>query len=301
MIDLLARAPKLGQHQSVRRWCVIAVIGLGSGLAAPSALAAGQPADADAGGEDPAVQEAKRLFTEGAGKFETADYEGAIADWTHAYSIVPNKPEYAQIKAKLIANLASAREHAYEVDKEVAHLNQAKILLESYQGAIEDIYTESIEREKEEAWVEDRLEKINAELEAAAARAEQESGSGDGEEGLSPGQGLIISGAVVTGLGIAGFGLMAGGMVIGQGANDIDDLPTNDVDARRSRFDKGRTGNALTIAGAAGGAVLLGTGVALLVIGIKKKKAAGEEQAPTARLVPAFGPDHAGLVISGRF
>lgn len=251
--------------------------------------------------EDPLV-EAKRLFDEGAGKFETADYAGAIEAWTRAYSIVPNLPDYAATKAKLIANLAHAQERAYEVDNETSHLNQAKILLESYREAIPAIYTSSMEKEKEHAWVEDRLEKIEKELQAAADRAAAaEEDQRQSEKTLKPGQGLIISGAVLTGLGVAGLGVMATGMVIGNGANDIDDIPTNDLHAREARFDRGRMGNALAIAGGIGGAVLVGTGVALLAVGVKKKNAAGQEEKPEVSVVPALAPGFAGLGLSGRF
>lgn len=266
----------------------------------PAAEAAAEPAaDEEIGGE-PAVEEAKALFTEGAGKFETADYAGAIELWTEAYSIVPNRPEYAPIKAKLIANLASAQERAYAVDAELRHLNQARILLESYREVIDDIYTSSIEREKELAWVTERVGKIDAELKAVAERedaARKKAEQGD----RKPGQGLMIGGGVLVGLGAAGLGVMVGGMVMGQGANDIADIPTDDLDAREARFSRGRTGNALAIAGGAGGAVLIGTGVALLIVGMKKKKAAGADEAPQAVLVPALGRGSAGVGLVGRF
>ncbi len=269
-------------------------------------FAAAPPEEEEAGGdEDPAVEEAKSLFTEGAGKFETADYTGAIELWTKAYSIVPNKPEYAHIKARLIANLASAQERAYAVDDELAHLNQAKILLESYSDVIEDIYTSTIEREKERAWVEDRLEKIQQELdeaEARAAAAAAETKGGSDEPRLPPGKGLVIGGSVLTGLGVAGLGVMVGGVVMGLGANDVSDLKTNDYTAREERFNRGRTGNALAIAGGAGAAVLVGTGVALLVVGLGKKKKAGEpEDQAQARFVPVLAPGFAGATLGGRF
>jgi tetratricopeptide (TPR) repeat protein len=273
-------------------------------LAVPGHVRAAQP-ETEAESGDPVLVEAKTLFNEGAGKFETADYEGAIDLWTKAYSILPNKPDFAQIKAKLIANIASARERAYEVDHEVGHLNQAKILLESYAEAIEDIYTSEIEREKENAWVEDRLEKIDAELQAVAERADaQAEQDAQRDKVLAPGQGLVISGSVLIGLGAAGLGVMAGGMVIGNGANDIGDIPSDDFTARESRFDRGRMGNALAIAGGAGGAVLLGTGIALLAVGLKKKKEAGgssEKGDEAARLLPTLGPGHVGLGLSGSF
>ena len=287
--------------------CTLALTLPGVSLAAPpedeESAEVESPAEAEPVPEDEdPLDEAKRLFEEGAGKFETADYAGAIEAWTRAYSIVPNLPDYAATKAKLIANLASAQERAYAVDKETSHLNQAKILLESYQEAIPAIYTSTIEKEKEQAWVEDRLEKIDAELQAAAEReAAAEEDQRQSEKTLEPGQGMIVTGAVLTGLGVAGLGVMVTGMVIGNGANDIDDIPTNDLNAREARFDRGRMGNALALAGGLGGAVLVGTGVALLAVGVKKKRAAGEEEKPEVSVVPALAPGFAGVGLSGRF
>jgi hypothetical protein len=90
-------------------------------------------------------------------------------------------------------------------------------------------------------------------------------------------------------------------MVMGQGANDIEDIPSNDFSAREARFDRGRTGNLLAIAGGVGGAVLIGTGVALLVVGLKKKKEAGAEEGAQATLVPTLAPDGVGVGLVGRF
>lgn len=267
---------------------------------APAEPAAEEPFD------DPAVEEAQRLFIEGANKFETADYAGAIELWTTAYGIVPNVPEYAVIKAELIANLASAQERAYAVDGEPIHLNQAKILLESYRAAIDDIYTSESEREHELAWVADRVDKIDTELQVVAEReaAQREAARGQIDEPaprLAPGQALVISGSVLTGLGVAGLGVMIAGMVIGGSNNDISDLPSNDLDARATRFSQGRFGNTLAIASGVGGAVLLGTGVALLVVGLEAKRAAGREDVARATLVPVLDPTQVGLGLLGRF
>jgi hypothetical protein len=280
-------------------------------LAGPLATQAraSAPPDDEGAFEDPAVDEAQRLFNEGANKFETADYAGAIELWTQAYGIVPNVPEYALIKAKLIANLASAQERAYAIDHETGHLEQAKILLESYRGAIDDIYTSALEREHELAWVAERLGKIDAELQAVAeaeaarraaaeaeARLKAEAATETSEPARASGQGLVISGSVLTGLGVAGLGVMIGGLVIGGSNNDISDIPSNDLEARATRFSQGRLGNTLAIASGVGGAVLLGTGVALLVVGLGHKRAASREGA-RAVVVPTM----TGFALVGQF
>jgi hypothetical protein len=257
--------------------------------------------------QDP-VDQAKRLFDEGATKFETADYIGAIELWTEAFGLVPSVPENASIKARLIANIAAAQERAYSVDKQVSHLNQAKILLERYGDVLDDIYLDEIEREKELAWVNERLTKIDAELQVVAEReaAEKAAAEQAAAEQIEqpppppPGRGLVIGGSVLTGVGVAGLGVMVGGMVIGSSNEDISDLPTNDLDTRADRFRMGRLGNALAIAGGVGGGVLLGVGVALLVVGLKKNRAA-EQDTAKVMVVPVFDGTQTGVGLVGRF
>jgi hypothetical protein len=257
-------------------------------------------------GDDP-VEQAQKLFDEGATKFETADYIGAIELWTEAFGLVPNAPENAPVKAKLIANIAAAQERAYLVDKEVSHLNQAKILIERYRGTLDDIYLDELEREKELAWVNERLTKIDAELKIVAEReaAKQAAEQAAAEQAEQPpprppGRGLVIGGSVLAGVGAAGLGVMVGGMVVGSSNDDISDLPTTDLDTRADRFRMGRLGNALAIAGGVGGGVLLGVGVALLVVGLKKNRAAGQDTAKLT-LVPTFDATQVGVGLLGRF
>lgn len=258
--------------------------------------------------EQPEVEQAKRLFDEGATKFETADYVGAIELWTEAFGLVPSVPENAPIKARLIANIAAAQERAYLVDEQASHLNQAKILLERYRDVLDDIYLDEIEREKELAWVNERLTKIDAELkvvaerEAAAKQAAEQQAAEQAEQPdpPPPGRGLVIGGSVLAGFGVAGLGVMVGGMVIGSSNDDISDLPTNDLDTRADRFRMGRLGNALAIAGGVSGGVLLGVGVALLVVGLKKNRAAEQDTAKLV-VVPVFDGTQAGVGLVGRF
>jgi hypothetical protein len=267
-----------------------------------------EPATEPPSGDEAAVEQAKQLFDAGATKYETADYIGAIELWTEAFGLVPSLPEYAAIKARLIANIAAAQERAYSVDKQVSHLNQAKILIERYRSALADIYPDEVEREKELVWVNERVAKIDAELKVVADREAAEKAAADKaaaeraaqDDAPPPGQGLLIGGSVLAGLGVAGLGVMVAGMVVGSQNDDISDLPTNDLTTRADRFRMGRLGNALAIGGGVGGAVLLGAGVALLVVGLKKKRAAGQDTAGVM-VVPTFDATHLGIGLVGRF
>jgi hypothetical protein len=263
------------------------------------------PSEPPSDDEEPVVGEAQRLFDAGVTKFETADYIGAIELWTEAFGLVPSVPENASIKAKLIANIASAQERAYQVDKQISHLNQAKILLERYRSVLVDIYLDEIEREKELAWVNERLTRIDTELEAVAEREAAEQAATEQQDQPEqpkprpPGRGLLIGGSVAMALEAVGLGVMIAGMVMGEGNDDISDLPTNDLDTRADRFRMGRLGNGLAIAGAVGGGVLLGAGVALLVVGLQKRSA-GQDTAKVT-VVPTFDATQLGLGVAGRF
>nr|MCH9687731.1 hypothetical protein [Deltaproteobacteria bacterium] len=115
----------------------------------------------------------------------------------------------------------------------------------------------------------------------------------DRDQDPAPSRGLVIGGAVCLSLGAAGVGLMAAGLGIGSGANDISALDPDDVDSRRSQFDRGRMGNALAIAGGVSAGVLVVTGAVLLGMGISKRR--------RVALTPTLGPHGPAMVVRGRF
>lgn len=131
------------------------------------------------------------------------------------------------------------------------------------------------------------------------------------------GRGFIAVGSVLTLVGVGGIGMMGFGLASSAGAQkDIDALAkqlkdsTIDMatfDMKREDIDaKGKRGNTLTYAGAAMGAVGLAAGIALIVVGVKKRKKyraenGGGESDSAAMVMPAFGRDHVGLVFTGRF
>lgn len=278
----------------------------GVALAAPTT---GPSAEADP------LADAQRLYDRGKAKFETADYADAIELWTEAYAIVPETPESSQIKVLLLYNIATAREKQFEVSRDPAELRKATILLQSFEEGIPALYGEGPEAVAERAKVQERRAAIEVRL--REAEAAQGGGEDDdtGAEPLPPtepttpiddggeapargGRGLVIGGAVAAGLGVGGLGLMAAGLGMGARANDISDLEPDDVDGRRERFDRGRTGNVLAIAGGVAGGVLLVTGAVLLGIGVPRL-AAGKRGA--VALLPAPLRSGTGLVLSGRF
>lgn len=266
--------------------------------------------------------DAESIFRRGQAKYETADYNGAIELWTDAYALVDSTPENASIKALLIYNLAQAHVKAYELDEDAIHLKQAQQLLQSFRANLELLYEDEAQLAEETAKVDQNLAEIDemmAAREAEKTKAEDtpeaepehepEVGSptdpGPTDEGPSgEGKPFLIAGGVALGLGAA-FGAVAiTGAVMGSGANDISDLAPDQLIEREDRFSTGRTGNALLIVGSVGAGVLVSTGIALLVVGIKRNKS----RSNTARLrnIPQLGATFGwgqggGVTLSGRF
>jgi hypothetical protein len=113
---------------------------------------------------------------------------------------------------------------------------------------------------------------------------------------------LVIAGGVLTGVGLAMIGLMAGGLVRGKRAEaDGDALvaarpTTPETDPRLQEIDRdGKVGNRMAIAGGVISAVALGTGVALLVVGLR-----GGRQSKVA-VTPTMTPRGLGLALRWQF
>ncbi|MEZ4382241.1 MAG: hypothetical protein R3A79_12895 [Nannocystaceae bacterium] len=277
---------------------------------------AAAPLGARADEPDPLV-EARDLYERGTAKFETADYVGAITLWTDAYGRVPASAELREVKTLILYNLATAREKAFEVDGDLAHLRQALILLDNFLESVDAIYPDAEEAAKERAEAQERRAAIESRIKEAEAAAE----AGDApvapagaagepivvapwptppDTGPPPGRAMVIGGAVLIGMGGASLGMMTAGMVVGAQANDIDSLDPNNFNDRREQFDRGRLGNTLAIAGGAAAGVTIVSGAVLLALGLRKQRAAAKASA-SAQLAPMLGPGIAGVRVGGRF
>jgi hypothetical protein len=275
------------------------------------ALAA--PAAGEAEPEPSTTELAESKFRAGQTKYETADYDGAIELWTEAYGLVESTPETAAIKALLIFNLAQAHVKAFELHEDTLHLKKARALLDSYRASLELLYADEAARADESAKVDATLADIAAKLDAAERdQAEAEPTPGPTApppqvdappSNPSPGNPLLFAGVGVTVLGVAMGGVGLGlGAAWAASANDVSGLEPSDLDAREQQFTRGRRANSLMIAGGVIAGVLIPTGVALLAIGAKRNAdARRSRQARVPQLVPSFGPQGGGLVLTGRF
>lgn len=139
------------------------------------------------------------------------------------------------------------------------------------------------------------IEEIIAEQEAANAPPPE--APPPEKKGLAPGTGMMIGGTTALTVGLGGVAVGVVGIV--QGRNAQSDV--EDPDVMGSALDdadrRGKNANIMAYTGFAVGAVGIGVGTALLVLGAKKRKEAGQQEEASAMVVPT--PN--GLLLTGRF
>lgn len=254
--------------------------------------------------EDPRVVHARQLYREGEARFATADYTGAIELWTQAFSSVPDASDAARVKALLIYNLATAHERAHAISGEIGHLKQAKVLLESYAAGIPSLFGDTPEADDERAKVTGRLDALVRAIEIAERDKPRRAVAHDDDrpdrapadqraDGRRRGRALVITGATLTAIGVAGLAVMGSGLVIGARANDLGGIDPTDIAGRRDRFERGRSGNTMAIAGGVIGGVALVGGAALLGVGLARAR--------RTAMAPAFAPGYVGVGLRHRF
>ncbi len=264
----------------------------------PTRARAAAPADDDA-----ALAEAREMFERGRSKYDTFDYEGAIDVWQQAYAKVPESQ--AGVRNAMVYNIALAQEKAFEVDKDVAHLRQAVLLLDSWVDSYKAMFKKTPETEAEVAKAQARITELKARIEkieagedtttAPAAGAPAPGNSITFDTGYTPppevmreqkkaaasnkSEGLIAAGWTVAGIGALVFLSGIGGIV---GST--------------------QTNNNAGLGGSIGvtvlGAGMLTTGGILLGKGYKQKKAINEGQYSVA---PYFNREGGGAAFSMRF
>lgn len=156
---------------------------------AGSLISASVPLSAHAGtlefapeaAEDPALAEARSLYKEGEIKFETADYEEALALWKRAFAILPDGEETRTMRHALVYNIAEAHSRAYEVSRNPTHLRKAKILLENYRADHRALYGDEPDAVKERTEVDDRIAELDKKIAASEAAGEAATPLSDGE------------------------------------------------------------------------------------------------------------------------
>jgi len=265
---------------------------------APTLARAEAPADDEA-----ALAEAREMFERGRSKYDTFDYEGAIDLWQQAYAKVPESQ--AGVRNAMVYNIALAQEKAFEVDKDVAHLRQAVLLLESWVASYKAMFKKTPETEAEVAKAHDRIKELKERIKrieageepSAEPAAEGPAAAGSSIEfdtGYTPppevmreqkkakasnrSEGMIAAGWTLAGI---------GGLVFLGGIGGIAGTTST-----------GSRGVGASIGVTVVGAGLLTAGGILLGKGYKEKKAIKEGQYSVA---PYFNRDGGGAAFRMRF
>lgn len=277
---------------------------------APTHVVAAAPAAEPAVPAD-ALAEAKAWHLEADAKYNTADYDGAITAWEKAFAALPRTQDANTYRSLIYYNIAAAREKLFALRGDVEHLKQAKILLQQFEASIDETYSGAPEQgEEERARVQEKLVRIEGLIAEATAEDPPATPPEPGppvdpepvrtpptdvtQPGGDSGRSLLIAGGVLAGLGVLAGAGMTAALLIGRKANDIDGIEEQELAKRKAIFDRGRRANAGAIAGGVLGTVLVAAGVALLVVGAKRK-------ARATAMAPLVGRSVAGVVFIGRF
>lgn len=194
--------------------------------------------------------------------------------------------------------------------------------LENYEEAIRafETYIRVKPGAEDRANVEDRIARMRVEAEEARKRAEEDKTTvvegpsaaelldeAEMRRRRKQAQAMFISGAVLTGVGgaVALGGGIAFGVLARSRSNSVDEIqtggnPENKTFADAEQLEDEGTGFEIgQIATVAAGATIGIIGVALLAVGLKRKKRYGASSSTS--LVPSFDQRSAGFVLTGKF
>jgi tetratricopeptide (TPR) repeat protein len=252
------------------------------------------PALAVAAPADESEQRALAAYREGQEAYDAGRYDEALELFLEAQSFYPS-PDFHYNIGKCHEALENYEQAAISY----------KAYLRSYKSAFD-------EDPQDEANIQNKIDRLEKQVEADKAAAEAAANKQPeviiqtvpAEKPPKPGLALIITGGVLAGVGVGAVGVGAG--LFGPRAADfsrqLDQVYTGGnpervtLDEARQLDIDGRAAQRNQILLISVGAALAVTGVALLVVGVNKKK-----QGPSAVVTPTAGPEGAGLVIQGRF
>ncbi len=262
------------------------------------APAAGQtPAAAAPVTAQPDMEEIRRIYDRGKAKFDTADFRGAIVEWTSAYGMLPAVDSNREIRNDIAYNIATAQEKAYDTYKDPVHLRQARQLLQSFLDEYKSLYSPTPEAIAEVEKVKERIANLDAKIKLAESQpsppppvvnaekkrqqmrvAEVFAADPSLRQRYVSGRGMIIGGAVLLAIG-ASSALLAIGVASNKSIGGRPLVITSAV---------------VAVGGLVGGGVLLG-------FGVPKRRAAVAEARTRVAFVPTVTGRVAGLSLVGRF
>ncbi|PCC74607.1 hypothetical protein SAMN02745121_06973 [Nannocystis exedens] len=275
-------------------------------LAPPPALAA--PA-----------QDAKALaafeagFTEGQAKFDRGEHLEAARTWIEAAANLKETTANRDNRAAVYEYVVDAFTRGLQGEKRPEALREAAQALDAYCEGFTRAYGTETPLSPKIVAARDEFKQRLAEAEAAtAAEKPPVEDKVEGPEELppppsddlpepKPWKGLAIGGGVMLGLGV-GAAVVAGvgAARVSSLEKQVDDPANMCVLAMPSPscqdlLDRGKSAQSMAIAGAVLAPLLVGAGVGLLVVGLKRRSS------PKTAFAPALGPGFAGLSLRGSF
>lgn len=281
---------------------------------------------------EPAISvDAEQHYNRGISERDAGHYAAAAVEFELAYKDIPASSEY---RAGVMFEMVDAHRAAFSAGGRIrgkehpaAHLCAADTVLAEFVAATEEVRGRKGKRSPDT----NRAIELRNDLRKQIAAAKQTAPELDCatveypredvaaaappvEPGEEPAKKppraprkidkpLVIAGGVLTGFGLIMIGLMAGGMVRGKRAEADGDalvaamptLPAEDA-ALQEIDQRGKSGNRMAIAGGVLGGLALGTGVALLVVGLR-----GGRTNNKVAVAPTMSPQALGLAMRWQF
>ncbi|MDC0720833.1 hypothetical protein [Nannocystis bainbridge] len=249
-------------------------------LALPTASAA--PAAAP----DPAAVDAG--FRSGQDAFDRRDYPAAARTWTRTADLLPETAEHRDNRAGIYEYIVDAYQRALAQDPSPPLLEEALAVLDAYADAHAAAHP-GLELPAPVAEARRSLRARLAELQPAPAPVEPERPAPAPPvrpDPPKPWKGLVIGGGVALGAGVAMLAMFGAGLTRLRAHEDDFESPSRTCDTGALVGEcaeihaRGKSADALATAGLYAAPVLLGAGVALLVVGLRRRSAA-QRFAPT--------------------
>lgn len=262
------------------------------------------------------MQTSSMAFADAEAKLAAGDPDGAIALFEAGLGQLPADPGYAPTRARVLLTIVEAHEAAFARDNDLERLQRAKRLLDRYLGPL-DLLDEQgrAAAEEQRSGLIGKITAVEATRKAEDAARAASARRDRADKTRKQARVLSLSGIALISAGIAGLALMGAGLGLGRAADrgidelkagklaggDDWDMPCSDAACQAAReqelaplLARGNAGNVLVVVGSVTGGALLATGVALLVVGRKKKR-----EARQLELTPAASGF--GLALRGRF
>ena len=247
-------------------------------------------------------------FTEGQAMFDRGEYLAAARVWISAASNLSEVTANRDNRVAVYEYVVDAYTRGLAETADAEPLREAVAALDAYCDGFTRAYgTETPLSAKIVSGLEElrrRLQVARAKPTAPPPPASEPTAPPPTDEPAPSGKpwlGLTIGGGVLLGLGAGAVALAAAGAARGDAFEARFDDPAHACDlgaptgACAEFYDAGKASNAMGVAGLVAAPLLIGGGVALLVVGLRRKSAARHA------LTPSLGPGFAGFVLQGRF